>query len=112
VEDSREPLPCGTPALSGVEVLVDITAVNYRMNVPDSAVPDVPPERAAENRIVVQAVKAVNGAEIFGQDNNLTFRIDPGSKRLVIQVVNQKTHEVLLQIPQEYVLSLAEDLKK
>ena len=70
-----------------------------------------PVDHAAENREVVRAVKALNGTEMFGQDNQLTFRRDPETKRMVIRVVNRRTEEVVTQIPAEYVLRLAEDLK-
>jgi uncharacterized FlaG/YvyC family protein len=79
-----------------------------------SSVPAAPAtvDHAAENRAVVRAVKALNGTEMFGQDNQLTFRKDPETQRMVIRVVNRKTEEVVTQIPAEYVLRLAEDLKK
>jgi uncharacterized FlaG/YvyC family protein len=72
----------------------------------------VPVDQAAENREVVKAVKALNGTEMFGDDNQLTFRRDPETQRMVIRVVNRKTEEVVTQIPPEYVLRLAEDLKR
>ena len=71
----------------------------------------IPIDQAAENREVVQAVKAVNATEMFGQENQLMFRRDPESHRMVVRVVNRKTEEVITQIPAEYVLRLAEDLK-
>jgi uncharacterized FlaG/YvyC family protein len=71
-----------------------------------------PTDHAAENREVVRAVKALNGTEMFGQDNQLTFRKDPETQRMVIRVVNRKTEEVVTQIPAEYVLRLAADLKE
>ena len=79
-----------------------------------SSVPAAPApmDHAAENREVVRAVKALNGTEMFGQDNQLTFRRDPETQRMVIRVVNRKTEEVVTQIPAEYVLRLAADLKK
>jgi uncharacterized FlaG/YvyC family protein len=79
-----------------------------------SSVPAAPApvDQAAENREVVRAVKALNGTEMFGQDNLLTFRKDPETQRMVIRVVNRKTEEVVTQIPPEYVLRLAEDLKR
>ena len=90
---------------------MDITAVNRNLNVPVAAAPEIPPEKAAEQRSIVQAVKALNATEMFGQDNQLTFQRDPYSQRMVIKVINKKTHEVVDQIPQEYLLRLAEDLK-
>ena len=57
------------------------------------------------------AVKALNGAEMFGPDSELMFQRDPLTQRMVLQTINRKTKEVLSQIPQEYILRLAEDLK-
>ena len=91
---------------------MDITGVNSSMSIPVAEAPGIPPETAAENRSIVQAVKALNGTEMFGHDNHLLFQRDPVSKRMVLQVVNRKTHEVVLQIPSEEVLRLAEDLKQ
>jgi flagellar protein FlaG len=82
-------------------------------NVPAVAAPAsaVPVDRAAENREVVRAVKALNGTEMFGEDNQLRFQRDAETQRMVIRVVNAKTGDVISQIPAEYVLRLAEDLK-
>ena len=74
--------------------------------------PTVTVDKTAEKREVVQAVKAVNGAEMFGADNELRFQKDPETNRLVVVVINKKTREVLSQVPEEYVLRLAEDMKK
>jgi uncharacterized FlaG/YvyC family protein len=90
---------------------MDITGVNSNMSVPVAETLRVPPE-TAENRSLVQAVKALNATEMFGQDNHLSFQRDPYSKRMVLQVVNQKTHEVVLQVPSEEVLRMAENLKQ
>jgi uncharacterized FlaG/YvyC family protein len=74
--------------------------------------PTVPVDKTAEKREVVQAVKAVNGTEMFGADNELRFQKDPETNRFVVRVINKKTREVLSQVPEEYVLRLAEDLKR
>jgi uncharacterized FlaG/YvyC family protein len=91
---------------------MDITAVSGVMNVPAAAAPAIPQENAAENRTIVQAVQALNGTEMFNHDNQLTFQRDPQSHRMVVQVVNRRTHEVVSQIPAEYLLRMAEDLKQ
>ena len=91
---------------------MDITAVSGAMNTPAAAAPEIAPDKAAENRSIVQAVQALNGTEMFGHDNQLTFQRDPDTHRMVIQVINRKTHEVVSQIPPEYLLRLAEDLKQ
>ena len=91
---------------------MEITAVDrsaaHAASVP---VAPVPMDQAAENREIVRAVKALNGTEMFGQENQLTFRRDPETQRMVIRVVNRKTDEVISQIPAEYVLRLAAELK-
>jgi uncharacterized FlaG/YvyC family protein len=90
---------------------MDISALNrVSQDLPSVATP-LPAEKAAENREVVQAVKALNSAEMFGQQNDLVFQKDPQTQRMVIKVVNRKTKDVVLQVPPEYVLQLAEDLK-
>jgi flagellar protein FlaG len=66
---------------------------------------------AIENREVIQAVRAVNTAALLGQDQEIVFRLDQRTRRVVTRVVNRDTGEVLAQVPAEYVLRLAEDLK-
>ena len=88
---------------------MEITAVD-RSALPLSTPISVLPEAQAENRDVVRAVKALNGAEMFGE-NELVFRRDPETHRMVIRLINPQTEEVMAQIPAEYVLRLAEDLK-
>jgi uncharacterized FlaG/YvyC family protein len=90
---------------------MDIPGVNNSMSVPVTQAPRIPPEVAAENRSLVRAVNALNGTKMFGHDNHLIFERDPYTKRMVLQVVNGKTHEVVFQIPSKEVLRLAEDLK-
>jgi uncharacterized FlaG/YvyC family protein len=90
---------------------MDITAINRSVEAPYAPAPAIPVDKAAENRDVVQAVKALNGAEMFGQDSELLFQRDPLTQRMVVQLVDRKTKEVLSQIPKEYILRLAADIK-
>jgi flagellar protein FlaG len=90
---------------------MDVSPVNHVVQaVPPSAV--IAPDQAAQAREIVQAVKALNQAEFLGEENELQFRLDGGTRRIVVRVVNRKTKEVVSQAPPEYVLRLAEDLKK
>jgi uncharacterized FlaG/YvyC family protein len=91
---------------------MDITAVSGAVTAPVAAAPEIPADTAAENRSIVQAVQALNGTEMFSHDNTLTFQRDPETHRMVIQVINRVTHEVISQIPPEYLLLMAEDLKQ
>jgi uncharacterized FlaG/YvyC family protein len=65
-------------------------------------------EQLAENRQLIQAVLAVNVAELFGQDSELTFARDRRTQRAVIRLVNRKTGEVIREIPSDELLGLAE----
>ena len=90
---------------------MDLTAISGATGAYAPA-PTVTVDKTAEKREVVQAVKAVNGAEMFGANNELRFQKDPETNRLVVVVINKDTREVLSQVPEEYVLRLAEDLKR
>ena len=63
-----------------------------------------------DRRTLIQAVKAINASEMFGQENELTFSMDRAANRMVARIVNKNTREVLIQIPDEYVLRLAEEM--
>jgi uncharacterized FlaG/YvyC family protein len=90
---------------------MDIISFNRSVEASTLPAPVIAPDQAAANREVVTAVKAVNGAEMFGQDNELMFQRDRQTQRMVIRLVNRETEEVVAQIPPEYVLRLSEDLK-
>jgi uncharacterized FlaG/YvyC family protein len=70
------------------------------------------PQQMAERQQLIQAVKEVNKSEMLGQENELTFMFDRNTRKAVVRVVNKKTNEVVLQIPPEYVLRIAEELKR
>jgi uncharacterized FlaG/YvyC family protein len=66
-------------------------------------------EQAAATRQLVQAAKSVNESGILGQ-NQLVLIVDRQTHRPVFQLVNPNTHQVVSQIPPEYLLRLAQDL--
>jgi len=76
-----------------------------------SASPPVPAGQAVQRRQITQAVAAINQSGALGQDQ-LVFLVDSATHRPIIRVENRETHDVVLQIPPEYVLRLAEDLRK
>ena len=65
-----------------------------------------------DQRTLIQAVKAVNTSGALGEDNELTFILDRATRQAVVRIVNRKTGEVVDQIPAEYVLRIAEELKR
>src|SRR3954469_21240071 len=90
---------------------MEITAIDRNAQPHAAPVATIPVDQAAENREVVRAVKALNATEMFGEENQLLFRRDPETQRMVVRVVNRQTEEVISQIPAEYVLRMAQDLK-
>lgn len=90
---------------------MDISAFDRNVPAAPIQIAQAPVDHAVANREVVQAVKALNGTEMFGHDNQLRFQRDPETRRMVVQVVSNSTGEVMSQIPAEYVLRLAEDFK-
>jgi flagellar protein FlaG len=87
---------------------MDISSVPP-LSAPAGASAPVPPTANPEQRALIQAVKAVNATALFGEDNELSFILDRNSRQVVVRVVNRDTHEVVRQIPAEYVLRLAEE---
>ena len=90
---------------------MDVTAISGATAGAHTPAPVVPVDNGAEAREVVKAVKAVNGAEMFGPENELRFLKDPHTQRIVVRLINRKTSEVVTQVPAEYVLRLADDPK-
>jgi uncharacterized FlaG/YvyC family protein len=82
--------------------------------VPVSAPTEVAPALylTEDQRTLIHAVKAVNATGMFGQENELTFVIERGSRRAVARIVNKQTREVVQQIPDEYVLRMAEEMNR
>lgn len=68
--------------------------------------------RLAENRDLIQAVRGVNSSGRLGDNRELTFLLDRETRRPVIQIIDRETHEVIQQVPAEYVLRIAEDLRR
>ena len=89
---------------------MDISSIPH-IPAPASAPAEAPTPRlpSADQQALVKAVKAVNASELFGQDNELTFILDRNTHRAVVRIVNRNTREVVQQIPDEYVLRLAEE---
>ncbi len=71
-----------------------------------------PVEKLPQHRELIQAVKAVNVAELFGQNSELTFVLDRETHRPVVRLIDRKTNEVIRQIPPEYVLRMAQELRE
>jgi flagellar protein FlaG len=69
------------------------------------------PQQVAERRELVKAIQALNATEMFGENHELTFAYDRETKRPVVRIIDRQTKEVLRQIPPEYALRMAEELR-
>jgi uncharacterized FlaG/YvyC family protein len=69
------------------------------------------PDRAA-NRQVSTAVAKLNTANIAGPNREFSIALDPKTKQPVVRIVDSTTHELIDQIPSQYVLDLAQELDK
>ena len=72
--------------------------------------PPVAAAEAAQRRELIQAARSVNESGLLGH-NQLVFLIDRATHKPVIRVEDPETHEVVLQLPPDYVLRLAQDLQ-
>jgi uncharacterized FlaG/YvyC family protein len=91
---------------------MDINASSASGAAAPSVAAPIPAERLAETREIVQAVKAVNASGAVGPDSELEMEKDPRTRQVVVRLVDRKTKEVLSQIPAEYVLRLAEEMRR
>jgi len=66
----------------------------------------------AERRMLSGAVAAINKSGAFGPQREISFLVDQASGRLVVQIVDVGTREVVSQIPSEYVLEMESQLAK
>ncbi|MDX2151316.1 MAG: flagellar protein FlaG [Bryobacteraceae bacterium] len=89
---------------------MEVGPVDPKIIVAGVPVSNVPEEVRAEQRQLIQAVKAVNEANLFGNSNELAFSVDRQTRRVVTRLVDVKTREVIRQIPEETVLKLARQL--
>jgi uncharacterized FlaG/YvyC family protein len=65
---------------------------------------------AVQRREVVAAARTVNASGYLGQ-NQIVFVMERGTNRAIMRIVDRETNEVVLQLPPEYVLQLAQELK-
>jgi flagellar protein FlaG len=83
---------------------------SFDSNIPPVTVSNtaLSPEARTEQVQLIKAVRAVNSAELFGQNTELTFVMDRQSKRPLLRLVDVRTKEVIRQVPMEYALRLAQ----
>ncbi|MGA3188460.1 MAG: flagellar protein FlaG [Bryobacteraceae bacterium] len=67
------------------------------------------PPPSEDQKALLEAVKVVNAAQLFGQENEVTFIIDRAANIAVVRIVNKETGKLVQQIPNEQMLRLAEE---
>lgn len=95
-----------------LEWRVNISSIQPNVFFPDAAAAPDRTENQADRQQLVQAVKAVNDSNALGENNELTFVLDRSTHRTLVRLIDRNTQEVVMQIPPEYVLRLAEQLKQ
>lgn len=88
---------------------MNISSINSLSSYITTAAQPAPPKPTEDQKALIQAVKAVNASEMFGQENELTFRVDRAAGIAVVRIVNRKTGELVQEIPNEEVLRMAEE---
>lgn len=68
-------------------------------------------DQQAENLALVQAVRAINAAELYGEQGELSFALERRTQRVVVRLIDRKTRQVIREVPADQVLSLAESLE-
>src|SRR4051794_11990421 len=62
-------------------------------------------------KTLINAVEAANRTELFGDDRELSFRRDDESRRLLIQIKDRRTGEVVQEIPPKALLEMLRNLQ-
>jgi uncharacterized FlaG/YvyC family protein len=88
---------------------MDVTSLYSISKVASGPLTSSPSDDVLEHRRLVRAVHSLNQSGVLGESNQLVFHRDTETHRMVIQIVNRQTNEVVQQLPPEYVLRLAED---
>ena len=76
----------------------------------DATVPQpVTPDQRAQIQAVKAAAQTVNDSGQLGSGNQMSIFVDRKTNQAVVRVVNKQTGDVVLQIPNEQVLRMAEE---
>jgi uncharacterized FlaG/YvyC family protein len=86
---------------------MDVTPLHHVPIVAPSPV-SVSAEQQAENLQLIQAVHAVNAAELYGEETELTMVLDRRTRRATVRLVHRKTRQVIREIPAGQVLSMVD----
>ena len=91
---------------------MDISSIRAIAAVSEKSQPQLAPEEVSERRELLRAAGVINASESLGTNNELVFVVDRITHKAIMRVIDRKTKEVVMQLPAEYVLRLAEDAQK
>ena len=69
-------------------------------------------DNAEAQQAVISAVRALNKSELLDSGREMQFTRDSQTQKMVIQIVDSKSGDVLNQIPPEQVLRMMADFAK
>jgi flagellar protein FlaG len=97
----------------------NVTAVSPRENVKQAQISSATANESVSNKTIilpaaVSVVALKNSVDeinrFINSSNGVNLNIDNASGKVIVQIVDKKTNEVIRQIPSEEVLSIARDL--
>jgi uncharacterized FlaG/YvyC family protein len=65
-------------------------------------------DQITQRRILLQAVSTINANGLLGEQRDLVFILDRASHRAIMQVVDRQTREVVMELPQNDVMTLSQ----
>ncbi|MFN7647456.1 MAG: flagellar protein FlaG [Acidobacteriota bacterium] len=90
---------------------MDPKSIQSSPRVPSPASPDLARQHLEDRKALVSAVKAINDSAVFGENYELTFVFDRPNQRTLIRIIDRETKEVIRQLPAEYALRVASQLR-
>ena len=87
-----------------------ISPINF--STPPTALTGVPAASPAANREVASAVQTLNQNGSAGAGREFSIAIDGKTRVPVVRIIDSKTNELIEQIPSQYILDLAEQIKQ
>jgi uncharacterized FlaG/YvyC family protein len=83
---------------------IELASVSQSSNQPAQT------ETRESERDLIKAVKALQSADLFGDNRELTFVLDRVTHKAVVRIVDVRTREVIWPVPAEQVLQMAKDM--
>jgi uncharacterized FlaG/YvyC family protein len=90
---------------------VTVTALRA-VSLPESQNGIAAQQQRAAKQAVASAVHVLNESGIAGSGREVTYSTDSATKKLIIQIVDKQSGDVIVQWPSEYGLQVAQEYQK